>query len=333
MPMFHEFFIGTLDMGRINFGTIGLIPKVVGASDIRQSRPITVINVLARIFAKVCATRLSPVAEWIAHPLQSAFLKGRRIHDGILPLHEIVHEVASKGLKGVFLKLDIQKAYDRLDWSFLRLVMQRCVFDKRWCSWIMQLVRSGNMTININGEVGPFFQASMGVKQGDPISPLLFNFPVDALAGILDKAKLASHIQGVVGNLIPGGGVSHLQNADDTMIMVAGSDSDIVNLKFLLLCFEEISGLNINFDKSEVVVLGYSEAEQHRITDSLNSRLAGFPISYLGMPLAESRILVSGFDPLVGRVASVRSPGAVRSLLRAARPSSLALTLRASPCI
>ncbi|KAE8787303.1 retrotransposon protein [Hordeum vulgare] len=172
----------------------------------------------------------------------------------------------------------------------------------------MQLVRSGSTAININGEVGPFFQASRGVKQGDPISPLLFNLAVDALAGILDKARLAGHIQGVVGHLIQGGGVSHLQYVDDTMIMVSGSDSDIANLKFLLLCFEEMSGLKINFDKSEVVVLGYFEAEQHRIADNLNCKLASFPISYLGMPLAESRILVSGFNPLVGRVASRAEP-------------------------
>lgn len=92
------------------------------------------------------------------------------------------------------------------------------------------------------------------------------------------------------------------------MIMVSGSDSDIANLKFLLLYFEEMSGLKINFDKSEVVVLGYSEAEQHRIADNLKYKLAAFPISYLGMPLAESRILVSGFDPLVGRVASRVEP-------------------------
>ena len=70
----------------------------------------------------------------------------------------------------------------------------------------MQLVRSSKTAININGEVGPFFAASAGVKQGDPISPLLFNLAVDALAGILDKARHAGHISGVVGHLIPGGG-------------------------------------------------------------------------------------------------------------------------------
>ena len=90
---------------------------------------------------------------------------------------------------------------------------------------------------------------------------MLFNLAVDALVGILDKAKLAGHLKGVVSHLIPDRGVTHLKYADDTMIMVEGSDSDIVNLKFLLLCFEEMSGLKINFDKSEVVVLGYLEAE------------------------------------------------------------------------
>jgi hypothetical protein len=96
------------------------------------------------------------------------------------------------------------------------------------------------------------------VRQGDPISPLLFNAAVDVLAEILEKAKISGHISGVVGHLIPGGGVTQLQYADDTMIMVEGSELDIVNLKFLLLCFETMSGLKINFDKSEVVVMGYS---------------------------------------------------------------------------
>uniref|UniRef100_A0A8I6X3U8 Reverse transcriptase domain-containing protein n=1 Tax=Hordeum vulgare subsp. vulgare TaxID=112509 RepID=A0A8I6X3U8_HORVV len=293
---------------RINYGVISLIPKVVGSSDIRQFCPIAVINVLAWIFVKVCATRLSPVAEHIAHPLQSAFLKGTRIHDGILALHEIVHEVASKGLKGIFLKVDFQKTYDNLDWSFLRLVMQRCGFDERWCSWVMQLVGSGSTAINVNGDVGSFFHASRGVKQGDPISPVLFNLAVDALVGILDKARLAGHLKGVADHLIPGGGVTHLQYADDTTLMVAGSDRGIAHLKFLLLRFEEMLGLKINFDKREVVVLGFSEEEQHRIADNLNFRLASFPVSYLGMPLAESRILVSGFDPLVSQVASRAEP-------------------------
>ena len=146
----------------------------------------------------------------------------------------------------------------------------------------MQIVMSGNTAININGEVGPYFRPTCGVRQGDPISPLLFNSAVDILAEVLERAKTSGHISGVVGHLVPGGGVTHLQYVDDTMIMVEGSELDIINLKFLLLCFEAMSGLKINFDKSEVVILGYSAEDQQRIADNLNCKLATFPVTYLG---------------------------------------------------
>ncbi|KAE8807126.1 ABC transporter G family member 37 [Hordeum vulgare] len=117
-------------------------------------------------------------------------------------------------------------------------------------------------------------------------------------------ARVGGHVKGVVSLLIPHGGVTRLQYADDTMIMVEGSDLDIVNLKFLLLCFEAMSGLKINFDKTEVLVLDYSPVEKESIANNFNCRLPSFPISYLGMPMSNCRILVSGYDPLVGRVAS-----------------------------
>ena len=125
----------------------------------------------------------------------------------------------------------------------------------------MQMVSSGRTVVNINGEIGPFFPTFCGVRQGDPFSPFLFNIVVDALAAILDKAKAAGHIKGIVSQLVGGNRISLLEYADDTIIMVEGSQSDISNLKFLLLCFQQMSGLRINFDKSEVMVLGYTQDE------------------------------------------------------------------------
>lgn len=150
------------------------------------------------------------------------------------------------------------------------------------------------------------------MRQGDPISLILFNAAVDVLAEILDRAKIAGHISGVVGHLIPGGGITHLQYADDTMIMVEGTKLDIINLKFLLLCFEAMSGLKINFDKSEVVVMGYSEADSRRIADNLNCRLTEFPITYLGIPVRDTRILIKDLQPLVGQVRSKAEPWQAR---------------------
>ena len=92
---------------------------------------------------------------------------------------------------------------------------------------------------------------------------------VDALASILDKAKVVGHIRGITPHLAGGSGVSILQYADDTIIMVEGSETDISNLKFLLLCFQQMSGLKINFAKSGVMVMGYSPAKALAIANRL----------------------------------------------------------------
>jgi hypothetical protein len=117
----------------------------------------------------------------------------------------------------------------------------------------MQLVSGGQMAIAINGEVGPYFQNKHGVRQGDPLSPLLFDLVADGLDAILSKANEAGHISGVVPHLIAGG-VMHLQYADDTIIMIKNEKLGVVNLKFLLICFEMLSGLKINYNKSEVTL-------------------------------------------------------------------------------
>jgi hypothetical protein len=85
------------------------------------------------------------------------------------------------------------------------------------------------------------------VRQGDPLSPILFNYVVEAVASILDKARGAGHIAGVIPHLIPG--VSHLQYANDTIIMIQLDDLAVANLKYIMLCFESMSGLRINFHK------------------------------------------------------------------------------------
>ena len=112
MALFDEFYTGTMDLGRLNYGIITLIPKDRGTSDIRQFRPITVINVIFRILAKGYANRVTLLADSVTHPNQSAFIQGRYILDGVLVLHEVLHEVRSKHLRAVFLKTDFHKAYD-----------------------------------------------------------------------------------------------------------------------------------------------------------------------------------------------------------------------------
>jgi hypothetical protein len=145
------------------------------------------------------------VAHIIIDPSQTAFIKGRLILDGALSLHEIIHELKRRNSKAILLKLDFEKSYDIVSWQFLREVLIRKGFDSGFVHRIMQLVTRGQTTISINGVVGPYFRNKRGVHQGDPLSPLLFDLVVEALALILKKASVAEHIKGVISCLLPGG--------------------------------------------------------------------------------------------------------------------------------
>jgi hypothetical protein len=250
----NDFIMGRIDVSRLNYGVLSLIPKVPGADQISQFRPIALINVIFKIMSKCFATKLDPIANRIISPNQTAFIKGRLITDGVLALQEVIHEMKIKKLGGILLKLDFEKAYDRVNWDFLSEVLHAKGFDPGVVHRLNQLVRNGKTAISINGEIGPFFRNQRGVRQGDPLSPLLFNFVVEALSTMLARANAAGHISGVVPHLIPGG-LTHLQYADDTLILIQYEEQQLINLKFVLLCFEEMSGLKINYLKSEVIVL------------------------------------------------------------------------------
>jgi hypothetical protein len=313
----NGFALGTMDVSRLNFGILSLLLKVVGDESIKQFRPIALINVIFKFIAKVVANRLSLVAHRIIAPTQTTFVKGRLILDGALSLHEIIHELKCRNSKAILLKLDFKKAYGRVSWQFLREVLIRKGFESGFVHRIMQLVTGGQTAIAINGVVGTYFRNKRGMRQGDPLSPLLFDLVVDALALILKKASVAGHIKGVISHLLPGG-ITHLQYADDTMILIENDDTSINNLKFLLICFQLLSGLKINYHKSEVIVMGVSGQEQSRVANLLNCKEGEFPFRYLGFPISDKKLTIVELEPIVATVGSRVDPWQGRFLSSAA---------------
>ena len=139
---------------------------------------------------------------------QSAFLKGRNIMNGVLALHKILHESKRNYEVGIVLKLDFEKAYDKVSWAFFLDVLKPSGFSNTRGSWIQKVVTGGTVSVKLNDVTGPYFVSSKGVRQGDPLSPILFNFVADCMARMVRKAQKENLIMGLASNIILKGGSS-----------------------------------------------------------------------------------------------------------------------------
>jgi hypothetical protein len=124
-----------------------------------------------KIFTKVLANIVTLVAERVIRPSQTTFLPGRYILEGMMILHEAIHEMHRKKKSGVILKLDFEKAYDKVKWPFLQQVLRMKGFSSKWCSWIEQVVTKGSVGIKVNNGIGHNFQTKKGVRQGNLFLP------------------------------------------------------------------------------------------------------------------------------------------------------------------
>jgi len=201
---------------------------------------------------------MNSIADKVISPSQTAFMRVRNILEGVVILHETIHELHRKNLSGVILKIDFEKAYDKVKWPFLLQTLRMKGFSPKWISWAKSFISGGSVAINVNDDVGHFFQTKKGLRQGDPLSPLLFNIVADMLAILINRAKEDGQFDGVVPHLIDGG-LSILQYADDTVLFLDHNLESARNMKLILCAFEQISGLKINFHKSELFCFGEAQ--------------------------------------------------------------------------
>jgi hypothetical protein len=157
LELFSSLHCGQLELFRLNFGEIILLPKVNEAERIQQYQPICLLNVSFKIFTKVATIRLNTVADHVVFPSQTAFMQGRNILDGVAILHETVHELHSKKLNGVILKNYFEKAYDKVKWSFLQRTFGMKGFSPEWHALIHSSFSGGSVEIKVNDDIGHYF--------------------------------------------------------------------------------------------------------------------------------------------------------------------------------
>ena len=152
----------------------------------------------------------------------------------------------------------MEKAYDLLNWKFLLSVLREKGFDNKWIGWIRWCISTTSFSVIFNGSLVGFFKSSRGLIQGDPLSPYFFVLGMEVFSLLIDKAKLGGFLTGY--NIRSRNGVtmniSHLLFADNTLVFYKDFEEQMVFLSWILLCFEALSGLRVNLEKSVILPVG-----------------------------------------------------------------------------
>lgn len=209
---------GKLSKG-INTTFIALIPKVASPQKINDFRPISLVGSLYKILAKLLSNRLRGVIGSVVSESQSAFVKNRQILDGILIANEVVDEACKSKKELMLFKVDFEKAYDSVDWGYLDTVMGCMSFPVLWRKWIKECVSTATTSVLVNGSPTDEFPLKRGLRQGDPLSPFLFLLAAEGLNIVMKSLVEAQLFSGYSIGAANPVVVSHLQFADDTLLL------------------------------------------------------------------------------------------------------------------
>jgi hypothetical protein len=245
---------GVLDP-KINMTNIVLIPKISSPQSVTDFKPISLCNVIYKLISKVLANRFKGVLPGIISSSQSAFLAGRLITDNVIIVYEILHTMQNRlwskvGFMG--LKLDMSKAYDRVEWAFLETVMMRLGFGDRWIHLVMACVKSETYSVVVSGNSVGSITLTRGIRQGDPISPYLFLLCAEALSSLISHVAETGVITGVPTSP-RGPRVSHLFFADDSLLFCRANSLEWRRLMKILGIYEVGSGQKLNLQKTSII--------------------------------------------------------------------------------
>nr|KYP48048.1 LINE-1 reverse transcriptase isogeny [Cajanus cajan] len=267
-------------------------------------RPIGLCNVSYKILTKVLAQRLRQVMGKLVHPNQCSFIPHRHSKDNIIIFQEVIHSMRYKsGNKGwMAIKIDLEKAYDRLKWNFVKDTLQDIGLPQIFVNLIWASILSPRLRMVWNGEALEEFTPSRGIRQGGPISPYLFVLCMERLFQLISAAVTSDQWKPIKLSR-DGRPLSHLAFADDLVLFAEASINQVEIIKTCLDLFCASSGQKVSLEKTRIY---FSKNVNHSIREEISSTFGYQCIDnlgkYLGIPAHHSRVCHRDYQGLIEHV-------------------------------
>ncbi|CAI0460218.1 unnamed protein product [Linum tenue] len=308
-----------------------LAPKKDVVEEIKDLRPINLIGSINKLINKVLSKRLGVVLPKLISKQQHSSVKGRQIAEAGLIANEVVESRRKSRKPGLMFKLDIEKAFDNVNWGCLLKIMELMGFPVRWRNWVKGSMFDYNVSILINGEANGFFPVSKGLRQGDPISPGLFVMVMDVLSLMLEKVRANGMFEGFfMDEKKKIGEVTHLLYADDTLIFCDANHDQVLNILATLVMFQMVTGLRINLEKSVMYSVG-DVADPSYFAAIFGCKWSSESPKYLGYPLGAKPNDRSVWDGIVEKYQNRLNGWGSRKLSYGARLVLINAVLSGSP--
>ncbi|XP_019095488.1 PREDICTED: uncharacterized protein LOC104763031 [Camelina sativa] len=279
----REFFSSSFLPSCVNATSLVLITKRRGADDLKDFRPISCLNTNYKVVSRIISDRLKQILPSIILPNQTDFINDRLLIENVLLASEVLQGYHLSTLSPrLTLKVDISKAFDSVRWDFVTSTLLSYGAPDLFVGWIKSCICSPSFSISINGVTSGYFKGKTGLRQGDPLSPILFVSVMNILSLMLNRAAQ----DGIFG-YHPGCEeleLTHLCFADDLLIFLDGTEASLAGVFTVLSQFEKISGLSVNITKTTMFSSGVSEdALTHQGKDEL---LAPSSVEHCGQTAA-----------------------------------------------
>lgn len=314
-----KYFFVTPELSRqVNSTVIALLPKVTGAANLSEFRPISLCNTVYKVISKIIGARLKRLTPLVVQRNQVGFVKGRFLCENVLLASELVSDFNKPGTtsRGC-LQIDITKAYDNVDWIFMLNILKAFDLPQILIQWIQACITLPHYSVAFNGELVGFFPGKKGLRQGDPISSSLFVMAMDILAKNLDAAVRARLFNTHLKCRYPL--ITHLSFADDMLIFFDGSEESVAGIIQVLQTFYMGSGLGLNKSKTGLFLDGFNIPEAKAMADKFGFSQGLLPVRYLGVPLMPHRLRPQDYQPLIDRVRKKITSWTIRNLSFAGR--------------